>query len=222
MKQKLKYPYISPNTSNSFLCDNLLLEDLDGEIWKDVVGFDGSHFVSNYGRVKRGQRYDILGRLLNEKILKRQYWIAPNGHLQSAKVSFGIDAKTYTKAVSILVAEAFLGEVPKGYCVIHLDKNVKYDFVENLKISTYSESLQRDYAQFSKYDWGFGIVGNKGRNKIVEQLDLKGNVIKEFESIGAVVKQLGYKKSVISAHCNNRYKSHYTAYGFRWRFKNTK
>jgi len=217
---KAEIKYISPNIANAMLADVLSLEDLDKEIWKDIIGFDGSHSVSNFGRVKREQRYDTIGRLLKTKILKRTYCIGPDGFLDNAKVTFGADGKVKTKAVSLLVAEAFIGEIPKGMCVVHLDKNIRNDTLENLKITTYSESLKRDYSQYNKYDLGFGTKGNEGRNKFVEQLDLEGNVIAEYESIGEIVKKFGFKKSVISAQCNNRYnKPHYTAYGSRWRFK---
>jgi hypothetical protein len=218
-KDEIKY--ISPNIANAMLADVLSLEDLEGEIWKDIIGFDGSHSVSNFGRVKREQRYDTKGRLLKAKILKRQYWIGKDGFVDGAKVTFGADGKVITKAVSILVAESFLGEIPKGYCVVHLDKNVKNDCVDNLKITTYSESLIRDYSQFNKYDWGFGEKGNEGRNKIVEQLDLDGNVIAEFESLGEIERKFNYKKQTISDMCRGRWKDkpHYTAYGYRWRFK---
>jgi hypothetical protein len=203
------------------LVDVLSLEDLEGEIWKDVIGFDGSHSVSNFGRVKRETRYDTIGRLLKSKILKRQYWIGKDGFLDGAKVTLGAEDKVITKAVSILVAESFLGEIPKGFCVVHLDKNIKNDCVDNLKITTYSESLTRDYSQFNKYDWGFGVKGNEGRNKVVEQLDLEGNVIAEFESLGEIERKLNFKKQPISDICRGRWKDkpHYTAYGFRWRFK---
>jgi len=32
--------------------ENLDLEDLDGEIWKEIEGYSGDYFVSNLGRVK--------------------------------------------------------------------------------------------------------------------------------------------------------------------------
>lgn len=219
---ELKIKNQKPHIAKHVLCDVLTLEDLGGEIWKDILGFDGSHSVSNFGRVKRETRYDVMGRLLKAKILKRTYCIGKDGFLDNAKVSFGADSKTYCKAVSILVAQSFLGDINKGFCVVHLDKNIKNDCLDNLKICSYSESLKLDYSKFNKYDWGFGKIGNIGRNKIIERLDLNGNVIAEFQSMGEIVKKFGYKKSVISAHCNNRYKDkpHYTAYGSRWRFKN--
>lgn len=203
------------------ICDNLILEDLPNEVWCDVVGYDGSHFVSNFGRVKREQRFDTLGRLLKPKILKRTYCIGKDGFKDNAKVTFGAENKVISKAVSIMVAESFLGEIDDKHCVVHIDKNVANDKLENLKIATYSESLKLDYKTYSKYDWGFGQVGNIGRNKQVLQLDLSDNVIAEFESLGEIERKLKFKKQPISDMCRGRWKDkpHYTAYGFRWKFK---
>ena len=33
--------------------ENLSLEDMEGEVWKDVVGGEGLYQVSNMGRIKR-------------------------------------------------------------------------------------------------------------------------------------------------------------------------
>lgn len=205
----------------SVLADVLSLDDLDGEIWVDMLGFDGVYSVSNLGRVKREFRYDTTGRALKPKILKRSYWINKKGFVTGAKVTFGYEGEMYNKSVSILVAEAFWGEIPSDKCVVHKDKNVKNDALTNLAILSYSESLKIDYKKGVKTDWGFGIVGNIGKGKIVQQIDEKGNVINEFSSIGEIEQKLGYKKSVISDMCRNRWKTkpHYRAYGFRWRFK---
>ncbi len=32
---------------------NLSLENMEGEEWTDVIGYDGIYSVSNYGRIKR-------------------------------------------------------------------------------------------------------------------------------------------------------------------------
>lgn len=208
-------------SKHELLCDLQCIEDLEGEIWKDIIGFDGTHSVSNFGRVKRETRHDTKGRLLKAKILKRNYYISKDGYLCGAKVTFGADNKTITSSVSILVAQSFIGEIKEGYCVVHKDKIISNDYLENLKIDTYSESVKLDYKKHIKEDWGFGLAGNIGRNKTVEQLDLEGNVLKEFESLGDIERKLGFKKSVISNMCRNRWKDkpHYTAYGYRWRFK---
>ena len=50
---------------------NLSLEDMDGEIWKDIEGFEGYYQISNFGRVKSLSRIVIDSkRNIKEKILK--------------------------------------------------------------------------------------------------------------------------------------------------------
>jgi len=45
---------------------NLLLEDLNGEIWKEIDGYGGDYFVSNFGRIKSFKKHNGI----NVKILK--------------------------------------------------------------------------------------------------------------------------------------------------------
>lgn len=203
------------------ISDNKSLEILPGEIFVDMLGFEGLYMVSNFGRVRREQRLDACGRLLKSKIMARVYWTKKSGFKEGAKVTWGYDNKMYSSSVSKLVAEAFLGQIPKGFCVVHIDKNVENDFLENLKILTYSESLLLDYKTGHKKDYGFGVVGNVGRNKKVEQLDIAGNIIAEYDSLGDIERAHGFRKSVISNFCHKKYHQDPGAvsYGFRWRFK---
>lgn len=53
---------------------NRNINDLDGEIWVDAVGYDGIYSVSNLGRVKSERRYvnnGNGGRWVKEKILSQ-------------------------------------------------------------------------------------------------------------------------------------------------------
>ena len=44
--------------------ENLSLEDMEGEIWKDVVGYEGIYQVSNLGRIKSlDKRVNVSGFL---------------------------------------------------------------------------------------------------------------------------------------------------------------
>jgi hypothetical protein len=70
MSQKV-YPY-----------QNLSLENLEGEVWKDVPGVDGYILISNFGRIKR-QQYDLQHPnghvyMLPEKIIKPRIGKAAN------------------------------------------------------------------------------------------------------------------------------------------------
>lgn len=85
-----------------------LQRPLDGEIWKDVVGFEGSYQVSNLGRIKRIARRGADGRRLSERIMRQHPM--ENGYL----VVFLVDGSGSGRGrlVHRLVLEAFLGPSP--------------------------------------------------------------------------------------------------------------
>lgn len=76
------------------------------------------------------------------------------------------------------------------------------------------------------YIWSYNkeliYLGNKIKNKWssknqpVLQLDLEGNLIKEWNKILDIETELNFKNSNISACCKERQK---TAYGFKWKYK---
>lgn len=204
---------------DNLLCSNKQLEDLPQEKWADIIGYDGIYSASNFGRIKRENRHDTLGRLLKTKILTRTV-CKFKGVVQNAKVTLCADNKKGTYSVSKLVYEAFFGEIQKGMCIMHADKDRTNDILENLKLVEYSESLKRDYEVKNKIS-KFGEWGNVGRNKGVHQINDKNEIINTFTSLGDVVKKTGYCKSSIADVCRGRYKK---AYGYKWTYieeKNT-
>ena len=55
-----------------------------------------------------------------------------------------------------------------------------------------------------------------GHSKPIEQYDLEGNFIKEWESAAEVEKVLGFNHSNMSKCCLGRYN---VAYNYKWKFK---
>lgn len=62
--------------------NNLSLEDLPGEIWKDIKGYEGYYQVSNMGRIKSvarerktkgGGLYQIKELIKKQELSKRGY-----------------------------------------------------------------------------------------------------------------------------------------------------
>lgn len=206
---------------NTLLCDVVSLDSLEGEVWNDVFGFDGLFSVSNFGRVKREFRYNTLGRKVQPKILSRIYCKNNKKEKVAAIVRIRVDKKCYTKTVSSLVCEAFIRPLNENECAIHIDKKRLFDdSLTNVKIGTYSDSVKEDYIQNSKSP----LLGNKGitgRNKTIQQLDLNGNIIREFISLGEIERVLGFKKSAISAYINNRFQGRpfKHPYGYKWKIK---
>lgn len=98
---------------------------------KPIMGFP-RFFVTNLGRVLRKNSKGGFEEV-KQHINKRFYY----------DVGLTKDGKTYTKKVSRLVAQAFIGPIPEGYFVDHIDCNKEHNYVTNLRIITNSENIKR-------------------------------------------------------------------------------
>lgn len=120
-------------------------EDLPGEVWKDVPGYDGEYQVSNFGRVRS---YKTVG--LSKK---KYYWlrtpqITDKGYFVVALTMKG--RKTKMAQVHQLVASAFLGPCPAGMIVSHIDESRTNNVVWNLKYATQKENMNMPLARERK------------------------------------------------------------------------
>ena len=111
---------------------NLSLENMEGEVWKDIEGYEGLYQISNKGRVK-SLNYN---RTKKAKILKQS--TDKKGYLHV--VLKGL--KPWKSAlVHRLVATAFIPNINNKPTVDHLN-TIKIDNdVKNLKWATYKEQV---------------------------------------------------------------------------------
>lgn len=161
------------------------------EVWKPVIGYEGRYEVSNYGRVK-SLDYMHTGK---EKLL-RTYNDGDN-HLYVV-----LNSKSHKKSqVYRLTYEAFIGPIPNGYFVHHINDNPLDNHISNLAICSPAE-----HNKLHNY--------NRDKNcKPCLQFDKNGAFIKEWNSITEAVLEYGYG---IHDCVTGRAK---TAYGFTWRYK---
>lgn len=127
----LKIEYLSVDELKPYERNNKKHEDFDvGEIWKDIVGFEGLYQVSNLGNVK-----SLKGK--EPKILKGHK--DTKGYLQ---VELRKDNKRNISCIHRLVAKEFL-EKPKGKDQInHIDGNKLNNNVDNLEWCTCKENIK--------------------------------------------------------------------------------
>ena len=125
---------------------------INDEVWKSVPGYVGLYEVSDLGRVRRcARKVSVLNRWgryhdrhYGEKVLspildKSQHpYLRYRVNLCGAAV--GISQKQ--AFVSRLVAEAFIGECPRGKVVAHNDGNALNNRLDNLRYATQLENVQ--------------------------------------------------------------------------------
>lgn len=127
-----------------------LLADLEGEEWRDIIGYDGIYLVSNFGRIKACQREISMGlgryKIQPEKIRKQCVHIKELKH-KHLVVSFSVDKQRKSFCVSSLVGNAFIGELKEKEVYSKKDKVWSNNKADNIIISTYSDSLIETYKQ---------------------------------------------------------------------------
>lgn len=116
-----------------FIKCSLSLNDLDGEIWRDIVDYEDLYQVSNFGRVKSFQRKKV-------RIIKPSL---DSGGYANVRLSKGGMAKNYN--VHVLVARAFVANLDNKPEVNHKNGNKWDNQVDNLEWVTDSENKYHAY-----------------------------------------------------------------------------
>ena len=163
------------------------------EIWKPVIppkGFDVKYELSDNGNINN-LNFKNTGK-------KRKVTVNKNGEYYRVPLKYG---EIYTpKYLHVLIWETFVGPIPPGYDVHHIDEHTEHNYLSNLELKE-SKQHVREHQSVS-----------------VIQFDKQGNFIKEWTSMSEVERQIGISHSTIAACCLGKY-GHKTAGGFIWKYK---
>lgn len=142
--------------------ENLDLDDLENEIWKDIKDFEGLYQVSNFGRIKSFIKYHGV----NTRIIKQSK--NSNGYF---KTTLSKNKKRYYKKVHILVYEAFYNDKLKNNeCVHHKDKIKDNNHHENLEKMTKYNHKKFHMTGSNNLNFGKNLSGeNNPHHKLTEE-----------------------------------------------------
>lgn len=124
------------------------------EVWKPVVGYEGMYDVSNLGRVrsvarlrrgKNGGVVPVPERIMKLRTHKCRTESTRQRPYQDVHLRDGGPREKPGKLFLVhrLVAEAFIGEIPDGYQVDHINGIHADNRVENLRIVSPEEHWRR-------------------------------------------------------------------------------
>ena len=146
--------------------------DLEGEIWRDVVGYESFYQVSNLGRIKSlgntgGDRHRIMAPVFC------------HGYV-------GVVLKGKHHRLHRLVARAFVGGYRKGMVVNHKDENKLNNKADNLEWVTPRENAL------------YGTALDRGKESVikrmgrpVERIDMQGCVTARYRSQSEAAREEG-------------------------------
>lgn len=171
-------------------------------IWREIEGFK-DYMISNTG--------DVYSKISNKILKPRKH---TGGYLRC-----GLRGKD--KFIHRLVAQAFIPNPQNKPQVNHIDGDKTNNCVDNLEWSTSSENIGHAHrtgliGTTDKIRKNAIIVGKKCSKK-VKQYSLKGEFIKEFDSLIEASKEVNTSVGNIGSCCSGN-KRQKTAKGFIWKY----
>ncbi|MFD3361577.1 HNH endonuclease [Streptomyces albidoflavus] len=108
---------------------------MGGISFAPVLGTDGVYVASSDGRVF-GPRRELKPQF---RAGRRTRHLPGKGHL---KVSLFRDGQQYDRSVHRIIYEAFMGEVPDGLVLRHMDGNPSNNDIANLAAGTQADNIR--------------------------------------------------------------------------------
>ena len=157
--------------------------------------------IENYPNYTISDKGEIVNTNTNKEL---KGYIRKDGYVI---ISLSKGGKKYKCYLHRLVAETFIPNPDNLPQVNHKDENKTDNCVSNLEWIT-----PKDNCNYGTRNERQGL----GHSKPIEQYDLDGNLIKEWDSAAQVERDLGFNHQNISKCCLGQQK---TAYNYKWRYK---
>lgn len=162
-----------------------LPDDIEGEKWVDIAGYEGIYSISDHGRVFCHGGYH---RKCGIKYAGRSGSNNPDGKCWFSVILTDGNGKTRTYKVHRLVADAFVpGRTEERNQVNHIDGNPENNVYSNLEWVTQSENLKHAYR----------VIGRKTNNHRKLTPDQVRAIRKDPRGCGTVAKEYGVGANTI-------------------------
>lgn len=169
---------------------NMSLHDVEGEVWKDILGFAGYYKISNMGRVKSLKREGApKERMLGQRESDERGYV---------RVPLTQKSHTEHKYVQIIVGQHFIDNPERKRTVNHKWGNKKDNRASSLEWNTYSENHQHSYAVLGRKS---GLKGKTGYASASSKEVLCVTNGKKYGSVSIAAKELKLSFQNISKVC---------------------
>ena len=187
--------------------ENLSVESLPNEEWRDIIGWEGLYQVSNLGRVKSLPR---LYKYVHGEYLSKERILSPRacgGQREYLSVALYRGKGAVQRKIHRLVAMAFISN-SKGYKEVnHIDENKRNNMASNL------EWCSRSY----NVNYGRRIEKQSAHlQKAVLAFTRRGKFVARFKSI----KDAAVWAGVDGSNVSRAIKRDSVSGGYKWRFEN--
>lgn len=184
------------------------------EEWKWVEGYEGLYKVSNLGRIKSYHKHKN-GYILSIQNQNGDYLRVVLLNINKVRKSFAVHA---------VVASTFVGQIPAGWQVHHIDGCKQNNIASNLEIIQPKEHRKETKKQNPQITDGMVNYNRFIRPKVVLQYTLDGVFVASYPN----AKEAGFATGICSRNIlqvasetpyNTTGKTRKQAGGYVWRFQ---
>lgn len=177
---------------------------LEGEEWRDVVGYEGYYMVSSFGRMVSCSR--TVRRFGRIHIFKEPALLSDvSNTTRYNRVVLKVDGQKKSCDVHRLVAEAFIPNTHKLPQVDHIDGNRANNNINNLRWCTCLENQNNPITR-KKHRERLTQAGSRFAPKAVVSFNAEG-IVGQYQTMCEAAKS-GYNQAMISECCSGRRKHH--------------
>lgn len=173
----------------------LSLEDLEGEIWKDIPNYEG-YKISNYSRIKSFKQDPV--RILRQRKSRGYY-----------SVTLIQGKHKVNKGVHRLMAETFIPNPYNLPQVNHRDENKSHNLIDNLEWCTNSYNMN-----YGTRNARAGIGISYANSIRIAQYSLEGKYITSYRGLNEAIRILG---KIISCPRHGYKNQFWSSQGYMWR-----
>jgi hypothetical protein len=156
---------------------NLSLEDLPGEIWKDIKGYEDSYQISNMGRVKSKERQVKFGT--GSKVIKLQLMKQTINKYGYNDIMFSRIGKKKNISIHRLVALAFIPNPENKSQINHKDGNKLNNGVSNLEWNSPAENVR--HSIINGLENHLGENNNNSKLRDSDVINVKKDISNNFK-----------------------------------------
>lgn len=168
------------------------------EVWKWIEGYEGSYQISNLGRLK-SFRKNKDGYIVSN-VNKNGWYFTVN--------LFDEEGHRKTFRIHVLVARAFIGEIPRGYHVHHKDGDKQNNVVENLAIIHPSQHRKETEKEKPQITTGMVNYNQFTRPRHIRQYTQDGHFIAEYANAQIASDLTGVcQRNILQVACKTPFNS---------------
>ena len=184
------------------------------EEWRWIKGYEGLYQISNLGRLKSFKKN--RNGYIYSNVDKNGWYFTVVLRDKSGKAK--------TLRIHVLVAQAFIGEIPKGYHVHHKDGNKQNNAVTNLEIIHPAKHCQETIKRNENILKGMNDYNRYKKTKKVQQYSPEGILLAEYVNGEVASRMTGIcQRNILQVASKAEYrpgKTRSQAGGYVWKFAN--